>query len=126
VRHTGEVAQLYGISPARVGQLCRYADELQRFAREHAESGGRSRARTLRSREGEETEPAATRPDGAPYSAVQTADNMGGGTDAVVGWLPLGGARIRPAHWALSRERCSSASSFVRAAWQSSMDANLV
>ena len=44
------------------------------------------------------------------YSATHMADSMGSGTDAVAGWLPLGGARVRSANWALSRERCSAMS----------------
>jgi DNA-binding CsgD family transcriptional regulator len=42
-----EVARMFGVSESRVSQICSQATRMERFAREHAESGGRARVRTL-------------------------------------------------------------------------------
>jgi transposase len=42
-----EAATMFGVSPSRVSELCAQAARLERFAREHAEGGGRARVRTL-------------------------------------------------------------------------------
>ena len=44
---TAEVARLFSVSTGRVLQICAQAARAERFAREHAESGGRARVRTL-------------------------------------------------------------------------------
>jgi transposase len=42
-----EVARMFGVSESRVLQICTRAAWEERFAREHAESGGLARVRTL-------------------------------------------------------------------------------
>ena len=44
---TAEVARLFSVSTGRVLQICAQAARAERFAREHTESGGRARVRTL-------------------------------------------------------------------------------
>ena len=44
---TAEVAQRFGVSTGRVLQICAVAAQQERFAQEHAESGGRARVRAL-------------------------------------------------------------------------------